>query len=45
MQYDGSIYINTEISTDGADSKMSTLENRIVKTSDKLENLKRNRKE
>lgn len=45
MQYDGSIYINTEISTDGADSKMSTLENRIVKTSDKLENLKKKQKE
>lgn len=45
MKYDGSIYINTKISTDGANSQMSSLENRIVKTSDRLEDLKKRQKE
>lgn len=45
MQYDGSIYIDTKISTSGADSQMATLENRISKTSDKLEEMKQKQKD
>lgn len=39
-QYDGSIRINTEIQTKQAQINLSTLENRIVKTSDKIASLR-----
>lgn len=39
-QYDGSIRINTEIQTKQAQISLSTLENRIVKTSDKIASLR-----
>ncbi len=39
-QYDGSIRINTEIELKKAQIQLSTLENRIVKTSDKIASLR-----
>ncbi len=39
-QYDGSIRINTQINTKNAEINLSTLENRIVKTSDKIASLR-----
>ena len=39
-QYDGSIRINTQINTSGASSQLMTLENRIVKTADKIATLR-----
>lgn len=39
-QYDGSIRINTQINTKNAEISLSTLENRIVKTSDKIASLR-----
>lgn len=39
-QYDGSIRINTQIKTKEAQVQLSTLENRIVKTSDKIASLR-----
>lgn len=39
-QYDGSIRINTQINTKNAQIQLSTLENRISKTSDKIASLR-----
>lgn len=39
-QYDGSIRINTQINTKQAQINLTTLENRIVKTSDKIASLR-----
>ncbi len=39
-QYDGSIRINTEISTKNAQVQLSSLENRMVKTADKVASLR-----
>lgn len=39
-QYDGSIRINTEIKIKNAQIQLSTLENRIVKTADKVDSLR-----
>lgn len=39
-QYDGSIRINTQINTKQAQVNLTTLENRIVKTSDKIASLR-----
>lgn len=39
-QYDGSIRINTEINAKNAKVQLSTLENRIVKTADKISSLR-----
>ena len=39
-QYDGSIRINTQINTRGASAQLMTLENRIVKTADKIASLR-----
>lgn len=44
-QYDGSIRINTQINTKNAEINLSTLENRIVKTSDKIASLQGKLKE
>ncbi len=40
MAYDGKVTINTEIITKGATSQMMSLENRIVKTANKITELK-----
>ena len=39
-QYDGSVRINTEITTKKASAQLMTLENRIVKTADKVASLR-----
>ncbi len=39
-QYDGSIRINTQINTQNASSQLMSLENRIVKTADKIAELR-----
>lgn len=39
-QYDGSIRINTQINTQNASSQLMSLENRIVKTADKIASLR-----
>lgn len=39
-QYDGSIRINTEINAKNAESQLSSLENRMKKTADKIASLR-----
>ena len=39
-QYDGSIRINTELNTQNASAQLMALENRIVKTADKIASLR-----